>query len=596
MLRERAIPRQNWQQKVESVGLSFHSEGGLPYWCEDHCYSFTNAEIDQLEDATNALHELCVRAAERLIVGGDLERLSIPSAYWPMIAASWQRRDPDLYGRFDLAYAGSGAPKLLEYNADTPTALLEAAVVQWYWLEDTKPAADQFNSIHERLIAAWKSVGAKMNPGDQVHFTGVFGEAEDRVTVDYMRDVCQQAGIATVPLDVADIGWNGRDFTDLDERAITILFKLYPWEWMLGEDFAAHLLGSRTRFIEPPWKMVLSTKAILPILWEMFPGHPNLLPASFDRSGISGRCIEKPIHGREGEGIRLLSAQAPGGGGDRVWQAYHPLPQFDGRHVVIGSWVIGGEAAGMGLRESSGPITGNDSLFVPHWFGERKTTAAVSLPDRMDTTAVANPAADPRLGFPRNAPVRLTPALLTLLVAVFVGELAFAPRLDASALVALGGLNRDLILQKGQWYRLISAVFLHGSVIHLLCNAAVLGFAGWNLERIVGSRWLAAVYTTGALVGALVSMAYNLPNVVSVGASGAIMGLLAALFVLTFRERWGAARFERQVYLLRLLVPALIPAAAGAHVDVGAHLGGAIGGAVIGLMVTRAWGPAHGRE
>lgn len=588
MRRERTIPRQDWQRRVESVGLSFHSEGGLPYWCEDHCYSFTSAEIDLLEDATNALHELCILAAERLIVGGDLERLSIPSAYWPMIAASWQRRDPDLYGRFDLAYDGRGAPKMLEYNADTPTSLLEAAVVQWYWLEDTRPAADQFNSIHERLIAAWKAIGAGMKPGDRVHFTGVFDEAEDRITVDYMRDVCQQAGIATIPLDIAEIGWNGRNFTDLDERAIVCLFKLYPWEWMLGEDFAAHLLECRTRFIEPPWKMVLSTKAILPILWEMFPGHPNLLPASFNRSEISGTCIEKPIHGREGEGIRLLSAQEPEGVGNRVWQACHPLPQFDGRHAVIGSWVVGGEAAGIGIRESSGPITGNDSLFVPHWFGERKTTAAVPLPDPVAEKVVAKAPAEPAPGFPRNASIIFTPALVALLSTVFLGELAFAPRLDAPALAALGGLNRDLVLEDGQWFRLISAVFLHGSVIHLLCNAAVLGFAGWNLERIVGSRWLAAVYAAGALAGAFMSMLYNPPNVVSVGASGAIMGLLAALFVLTFRERWGAARLERQVFLLRLLVPALLPVAAGAHVDVSAHIGGAIGGAVIGLLVRRA--------
>lgn len=570
------------------MGLAFHSEGGVPYWCEDHCYSFTSAEIDQLEDATNALHDLCVRAAERVIEGGDLERLSIPSRYWPMIAASWRRRDPDLYGRFDLAYDGSGPPKMLEYNADTPTSLLEAAVVQWYWLEDAKPTADQFNSIHERLISAWRAIGAGMAPGDRVHFTGVLDEAEDRGTVDYLRDVCQQAGIDTVPLDIADVGWNGRDFTDLDEHAITWLFKLYPWEWMLGEDFSDHLLECRTRFIEPPWKMVLSTKAILPILWEMFPGHPNLLPASFERSGISGRCVEKPIHGREGEGVRLLDRGDSPGEGARIWQAHAPLPQFGGRHVVIGSWVIGGEAAGVGLRESSGPITGNDSLFVPHWFGERKATVAVTRP-------LARSAPVPGLRFPRNAPVRVTLLLLLMIAAVFLAELSLAPLLDASAMIALGGLKRDLVLQEGQWYRLVSAVFLHGSMIHLCCNAIVLGFAGWNLERMIGSRWLAAVYGISALTGAGMSMASNPENVVSVGASGAIMGLLAALFVLTFRELPGSSRFHRQISLLRLLIPALLPAAAGAQVDVAAHVGGAIGGVFMGLMVTRAWIAAQRR-
>lgn len=375
MRRERCVPREGWRQRVEAVGLSFHSEAGQPYWCEEVCYAFTSAEIDQLEAATDALHALCLEAAERLIRGGDLGRLAIPEPYWPWIAESWRRGDPALYGRFDLAYDGSGPPKMLEYNADTPTALLEAAVVQWYWLEDTRPAADQFNSIHERLIAAWAAIGAARPPGEPVHFAGLSAEPEDQITLTYLRDVCAQAGFATVALDIAEIGWNGRDFTDLDERAIALLFKLYPWEWLLDEDFARHLPAGHTRFIEPPWKMVLSTKAILPILWEMFPGHPNLLPAAFDRAGVRGACVEKPCHGREGEGIRLLSGRERGGGTGRIWQAHHPLAEQDGRHAVIGSWVIGGKAAGIGIRESAGPVTGNDCLFVPHWFGERRAVA-----------------------------------------------------------------------------------------------------------------------------------------------------------------------------------------------------------------------------
>jgi glutathionylspermidine synthase len=115
--------------------------------------------------------------------------------------------------------------------------------------------------------------------------------------------------------------------------------------------------------------MILSNKAILPILWELFPNHPNLLPATFQRSAISGPCVEKPVHGREGAEVRLLAPDEPGtGGADRVYQAACPLPVFDGQHAVIGSWIIAGKAAGIGMREDRNPITTNTSRFVPHYF------------------------------------------------------------------------------------------------------------------------------------------------------------------------------------------------------------------------------------
>lgn len=371
MDREKIQPRAGWQEKVEALGFRYHTENGIPYWCEDACYVFRSDQINQIEEATEELHQLCLAAVEKVIASGDLDRLAIPEIYWPYIADSWRRQDPDIYGRFDLAFDGSAAPKMLEYNADTPTALLEASVVQWYWLEETRPDCDQFNSIHERLIEGWAQIKNRFASDWPIHFSGLSAEDEDLITVEYMRDVCQQAGLATRYIDIADIGWNGRCFTDLDERPLHVLFKLYPWEWLLQEEFGRHVLADSTAFIEPPWKMILSTKAILPILWEMFPGHPNLLPASFTRADFSGPCVEKPLHGREGSGVRILppGESAPVEGDERrIWQGFVPLPTFDGKHALIGSWVVCGVAAGMGIREDASPITGNSSLFVPHYF------------------------------------------------------------------------------------------------------------------------------------------------------------------------------------------------------------------------------------
>ena len=119
------------------------------------------------------------------------------------------------------------ALKMLEYNVDTPTAPLEAAVVQWHCLEDVRPSCDQFNLIHERLIDQWRTVKAPMKPGWRVHFTGVLDEPEDIGTVEYMRDVCEQAGLLAE--DISEIGWKGGDFIDLAGQSFHVLFKLYPW-------------------------------------------------------------------------------------------------------------------------------------------------------------------------------------------------------------------------------------------------------------------------------------------------------------------------------------------------------------------------------
>jgi glutathionylspermidine synthase len=369
MRREILTPRPDWRAKVEALGLDFHTSEGEAYWWEEACYAFSAAEIDVIEAATATLHQLCLEAAERIVAAGDFARLRIPEAYREWVARSWRRRDPDLYGRFDLAFDGAGPPKLLEYNADTPTALLEAAVVQWYWLEEVKPGADQFNSIHEKLIAAWAALRRQHPETPRIHFAGVLEEPEDARTIEYLRDVCGQAGWPTEQLDISQIGWNGHAFTDLGERPIAALFKLYPWEWLVQESFGPHLLADKLAIIEPPWKMLLSNKAILPVLWEMFPGHPNLLPAFFERDRINGPCIEKPVHGREGEGVLRIAAGQPRlAGGERVYQALAPLPAFDGQHAVIGSWVIAGEAGGIGMREDRTPITTNQSRFVPHYF------------------------------------------------------------------------------------------------------------------------------------------------------------------------------------------------------------------------------------
>jgi glutathionylspermidine synthase len=376
MKRVQLTPRADWQAKVEKVGLTFHTFDGEPYWDESAAYEFTAREIDQLEAAANTLHELCLKAAQHVIDEELYELLAVPAEAVPLIVNSWNRDDFSLYGRFDVAFAPGQPPKLLEYNADTPTSLVEAAVAQWYWLEEVRPRADQFNSIHEKLIEAWKKLGLS-----RAHLGGMREQLEDEQTVLYIADTAHQAGIRIKQVSIEDVGWdNARmSFVDLENEPISTYFKLFPWEWMWSSEYSEELKSEQCRFIEPMWKMLLSNKGILPILWKLFPNHPNLLPAAFRpdelRSSCRGNYVEKPKLSREGanvtiyqNGTALSISQGEYGEEGFVYQALAEVPDFGGNRPVLGLWIVNHTACGLGIREDGGLITGNRSRFIPHYF------------------------------------------------------------------------------------------------------------------------------------------------------------------------------------------------------------------------------------
>ena len=372
------VPRPDWPQKMEELGFGFHSIDGI-YWDERACYEFTATEIDTLEIATGELHEMCIEAAGHVIDEKLYERFAIPPEFVPLIERSWNDDEATLFGRFDFSWDGHGAPKMLEYNADTPTSLIEASVAQWYWLQEVvmprQPRADQFNSLHEKLIERWKEIVAEL-PSKTVHFACVAESEEDVGNLDYLRDVAMQGGVDAKFIDVEQIGWDAvaKCFADESNDEIKTLFKLYPWEWMVREAFGRNLLDSSMRVIEPAWKMLLSNKAILPVLWELFPDHQNLLPSYFEPQKFATDFVKKPILSREGANVTITTAKGeiaiPGeyGAEGFVYQAYHPLPVYDGSHTVIGSWIIGDEPAGIGIREDESPVTKNTSRFLPHYF------------------------------------------------------------------------------------------------------------------------------------------------------------------------------------------------------------------------------------
>lgn len=376
MERIKTTPRNNWQKEVEKLGFGFHSTN-IPYWDESVYYRFSVNEIDQIERATAELWDMCLAAVQYVIDQKLYAKFHIPEWIVPHLEKSWNNDHPAIYGRFDLAYK-DGQLKLLEFNADTPTSLYEAGIVQWFWLQDFDKSKDQFNSIHEKLIAYWGVLKNYLHPG-KLHFTCVKQSLEDLTTTEYLRDCAIQAKLDTQLVFIDDLGWdsNKQVFVDLEDEEIKNIFKLYPYEWLLNENFGKNIIEDRnnTLWIEPFWKMILSNKAILPILWQLYPYHPYLLKAYFDQGDLQDYA-KKPILSREGANIELHKAgialeQTNGEYGTEgyIYQELFELPNFEGNYPLIGSWIIGQQPAGIGLREANRLITDNKSRFVPHLIG-----------------------------------------------------------------------------------------------------------------------------------------------------------------------------------------------------------------------------------
>ena len=376
--------RADWQAAAEAAGFTFHHEGGERYWDERAAYAFTLDQIERdIEAPTEELHAMCLELVADVVTRDELmHRLAIPEPMRDFVATSWKQQAPSLYGRFDFAYDGAGPAKLLEYNADTPTSIYETGFFQWAWLEAliaegrAPEDTDQFNSLHEKLIGRFAQIFAT---GSFLHFASVADHVEDRQTVRYLEDLASQAGLDPkfVAIDQVGLDAEGK-FVDEEGWIVAAIFKLYSWEDMFREPYAEKLAGSGAMFLEPAWKSILSNKGVLPLLWDRHPGHPNLLPAFFDddaagKADLGNSFVRKPLFSREGwdielvdRGRRMKGREAGYGEEGHIVQGLARLPRMAGKYPVVGSWVVGEEAAGLSIREDQSRVTRNLSRFVPH--------------------------------------------------------------------------------------------------------------------------------------------------------------------------------------------------------------------------------------
>ena len=374
--------RDDWRTTAEACGFDFHTLDGERYWDERAYYAFSLDEIErQIETPTGEIDAMCLELVDRAIRSEKyLRALRIPEAYWPLISESWHRDDASLYGRLDLSFDGRGPAKLLEYNADTPTSIFEAAVFQWTWLEQAierriVPAcADQFNSIHERLIEAWKKLGA----GRHLHLAGMIQNVEDAGTLAYLEDTARQAGLSTTLIDIENIGLrdDGR-FVDLDDRPIEFLSNSIPGNGCFRTPSAQRLQKRRRAGSSRHGRRFYPTRACCRYYGKCFPAILTCC-RRFSRMTPTPRSSARLMYVS-----RFIRARAPMSrwlaGASRWWSRKDHMATrdlsvrrcrhcqiFRNQYAVLGSWLIDHVSCGLSIREDENPITGNTSRFLPH--------------------------------------------------------------------------------------------------------------------------------------------------------------------------------------------------------------------------------------
>lgn len=373
---------------LEDIGMTWHTDTDGSAYLVPELVDVSESEAQAFYDASNTLYDLFVEAAEHVINEKRYAELGIDPALIPLIEDSWDRDDWHLYGRFDLAGGLDGHPiKLIEFNADTPTSLYETAIMQWALLKaNDMDESAQFNNIHEmlkdnfrRLITKDQSDFATSYKSEKFLFSSIAGLDEDERTVRYLQHVAHEAGLFTDFCFLDEAGFlENQGVFNRDQQRADFWFKLFPWEDIASDEpelisiFQSFSQLNTTSIINPAYTLLFQSKGLLPILSELFPDSPYLLPASFKPlEGVAQ--VEKKLFGREGQNTRITDASGAVitethgeyAHHPSIYQAYEELPVDNNGNAYQAGVFYAYEACGLGFRRGA-KILDNMSKFVGH--------------------------------------------------------------------------------------------------------------------------------------------------------------------------------------------------------------------------------------
>jgi glutathionylspermidine synthase len=375
---------------LEGIGFYWHTDPDSTPYVASEIVEITPDEADAYYEASNELYEMFAEAGEYVIENELFHEIGIPFNLIDAVKMSW---DNDihwhLYGRFDFAGGIDGKPiKLIEFNADTPTALFETSILQWAMLKlNNMEESHQFNNLYEALGDNFKRLIMMENniedfenhyEGWKILFSSVKGNAEEESTVKLLQTIANEAGFQTEFAYMEDVEFSAEEGVFYKDVNYEYWFKLYPWEDIgIEESDLAMLLtqimeNQKAIILNPAYTLMFQSKAFMKILWDLYPNHPLLLETDFEPlQGIAQ--VEKKIFGREGANTiivdenKKIMAETDGEYREfaSIFQEYVELPTDSKGDSYQAGVFFAFEGCGLGFRKG-GLIMDNYSKFVGH--------------------------------------------------------------------------------------------------------------------------------------------------------------------------------------------------------------------------------------
>ncbi|AKJ42473.1 bifunctional glutathionylspermidine amidase/synthase [Pragia fontium] len=389
-----------WLNEQDSLEHAYiQSNHGHVFNADPYRYFTISQSAEQeLIHATNELHLMYLHATDKVLKDDNLLALfDIPEALWPRLRLSWQRRRHHMItGRLDFCMDERGL-KVYEYNADSASCHAETGLILGKWAQQAGGVLgdDPGRYLLDALADAWKHSDARP-------FVHILQDHDDEESyhAQFMQRALTKAGFASKILHGLDeLQWESAGLlVDGDNRPVNCVWKTWAWETALEqlrveseEDHAAlpirtgHpknnvrlidvLLRPEVMVFEPLWTVIPSNKAILPVLWSLFPHHRYLLDADFELNAEleqSGYAV-KPIAGRCGNNIGLIShdeqvldeTSGKFSGQKNIYQQLWCLPEVDGRYIQLCTFTVGGHYGGVCVRSENGLVIKKESDIDP---------------------------------------------------------------------------------------------------------------------------------------------------------------------------------------------------------------------------------------
>ena len=375
---------------LEEIGFSWHTDSDGTKYVSDAVVELTQEEAEAYYEAVNTIYDMYVEAAEYVIDNDLFFELGIPFNLIEMIKKSWENDVQwHIYGRFDLAGGIDGEPiKLIEFNADTPTALFETALLQWAILKfNDMDEAQQFNNVYDTISENFKRLITlfddtenfdELYDGWKILFSSVEGNDEEEATVKLLQQMATDAGFVTNFEFLQNVQFDDEGIYDQEGNQYEYWFKLYPWEDIATDEpelatTLTHIMQNQKAIIlNPAYTLLFQSKGMMAILSELFPDSPYLLKTSFEPlEGV--KQVEKPVFGREGANTKIIDSNGTtitqtDGPYDNYKKVYQEYVEFSkdihGEKYQAGVF-FAYEACGVGFRKG-GDILDNMSKFVGH--------------------------------------------------------------------------------------------------------------------------------------------------------------------------------------------------------------------------------------